>query len=157
MDTDGTRMEFRFGGENEAAQVLHLSVACRLAFKLVAFPHPCLIRVHPWQNPNPSFRLSFPRPASRYRRVQQEDVWFNYRFCVEQVRVGGKRRFQLRVGLAGDPDCELIPVHRSAFAKRLRLKTTHAAEAGAQSDFTALIAWLNTRYSARIMAHLGSV
>lgn len=89
--------------------------------------------------------------------VQYDDVWFNYRFCVQQVRVGGKRRFQLRVGLSGDPDEEMIPVHRSAFAQWLRFKTTHALEAGAQAEFTALIAWLNTRYSARIMTHLGAV
>jgi hypothetical protein len=89
--------------------------------------------------------------------VQAEDVWFNYRFCVEHVRVGGKRRFQLRVGLSGDPDEEMIPVHRSAFAKRLRLKATHPGEAGAQAEFTALIAWLNARYSARVMAQLSGV
>jgi hypothetical protein len=88
--------------------------------------------------------------------VQAEDVWFNYRFCVVQVRVGGKRRFQLRIGLAGDPDDEMIPVCRSAFAKRMRLKVTHAGEAGAQEEFTALIAWLNARYSARVMAQLGA-
>lgn len=88
--------------------------------------------------------------------MQAEDVWFNYRFCVEQVRVGGKRRFQLRVGLSGDPDEEMIAVHRSAFATRMRLKTTHAGEAGAQAEFTTLIAWLNARYSSRIMAQLSA-
>lgn len=89
--------------------------------------------------------------------MQPEDVWFNYRFCVQQVRVGGKRRFQLQVGLSGDPDDELIPVHRSAFASRMAFKVSHPAEAGAQSDFTRLIAWLNTRYSDRVMAQLAGV
>jgi hypothetical protein len=88
--------------------------------------------------------------------VQAEDVWFNYRFCVQQVRVGGKRRFQLRIGLSGDPDDEMIPACRSAFAKRLRLKTTHAGEAGAQAEFTELLAWLNARYAARIVEQLGA-
>ncbi len=60
------------------------------------------------------------------------------------------------MGLCGDPDEELIPVHRSAFAKRLRLKTTHPAEAEAQAEFTALIAWLNTRYADRVLAELGA-
>lgn len=88
--------------------------------------------------------------------MQVEDVWFNYRFCVQQVRVGGKRRYQLRVGLSGDPDDEMIPVYRSAFSKRMRLKVTHAGEAGAQAEFTALIAWLNARYSARVLEQLGA-
>jgi hypothetical protein len=88
--------------------------------------------------------------------VQPDDVWFNYRFCVEQVRVGGKRRFQLRIGLSGDPDCELIPAQRSAFAKRLRFQITHATEAGAQAEFTTLIGWLNARYAAGVMAQLAA-
>lgn len=89
--------------------------------------------------------------------MQLEDVWFNYRFCVQAVGAGTMRRFQLQVGLSGEPDCELIPVHRSAFAKHLPLQATHAAEAGAQSEFAELIAWLNTRYSMRIIDHLGSL
>lgn len=86
--------------------------------------------------------------------MQFEDVWFNYRFCVQQVHVGGKRRYQLRVALAGDPDEELIPVYCSAFAARIALKVTHAAEVGAQAEFTRVIAWLNARYAARIVEQL---
>ena len=100
--------------------------------------------------------LSFRRSRSLSSRVMFEDVWFNYRFCVQTVRVGGKRRYQLRIGLSGDADDELVPVHRSAFAKHLRLKVTHPSEEAAQAEFTELIAWLNSRTEARIIAQLAA-
>lgn len=69
----------------------------------------------------------------------------HYRFRIQQLRAGRAPRFQLRVGLAGEPNFELVPVHRTAFAKKLPLEVAHPSQVDAQLELTALLEWLSAR------------
>lgn len=66
----------------------------------------------------------------------------HYRFRVQRVFIGSERRFQLRVGMDGERDLEYIPVHQTAFAKRLPLKEGHETEVEAEQEKDYLLGWL---------------
>ena len=69
----------------------------------------------------------------------------NYRFRIQ--RMGSKRtpRYQLRVGMDGEKGLEFIPLHRSAFAKRLPLAILHSSPVDAHVELSALLHWLDVR------------
>ena len=60
-----------------------------------------------------------------------------------------KHRFQLRVGMKEDRDLECVPAYRTAFALRFPLKESHASEAEAQSELSALLELLGAVWNER--------
>jgi hypothetical protein len=49
------------------------------------------------------------------------------------------------MGLTDDPNFEFVPVHRTAFAKKLLLEAAHPSPIEAQLELSNLLEWLNTR------------
>ncbi len=49
------------------------------------------------------------------------------------------------MALADEPNFEYVPVHRTAFAKKLSLEVAHPSPLEAQLELSNLLEWLNTR------------
>ena len=75
----------------------------------------------------------------------QECVQSNYRFRIQPLFGGIEPRFQLTVGMEEEKDFEMIPVHRTAFAKQFPLLPAHPNQADVQLELTSLLEWLQAR------------
>ncbi len=49
------------------------------------------------------------------------------------------------MGLTDEPNFEFVPVHRTAFAKKMLLEVAHPSPIEAQLELSNLLEWLNTR------------
>jgi hypothetical protein len=72
-------------------------------------------------------------------------VQSNYRFRIQPLFGGIEPRFQLTVGMEEERDFEMIPAHRTAFAKQFPLQPAHPSQADVQLELTSLLEWLQTR------------
>jgi hypothetical protein len=69
----------------------------------------------------------------------------HYRFRIRSVFGRPDARFELMVGMQGEQDNELIPMHRTAFAKRFQLQQSHRSEAEVQQELDSVMEWLASR------------
>ena len=69
----------------------------------------------------------------------------HYRFSIRPIFGQTGARFEVMVGMIEERDNELIPLHRTAFAERFRLRQTHGSEAEVQQELDNLIEWLASR------------
>jgi len=69
----------------------------------------------------------------------------NFVFRVQPLGTGAARRYQLRIGMEGERKIEFIPVHQSAFSKRLALGVAHENEVDAHLELSGLLEWLADR------------
>ncbi len=69
----------------------------------------------------------------------------SYRFRIQRLFGGAEPCFQLTMGMSEERDFEMIPVHRSAFSRRIQIKEFHTTQAEAQIELTCLLEWLVSR------------
>lgn len=72
----------------------------------------------------------------------------NYRFRIQPLFAGEDPYFRLTVGMAGERDFELIPIHCSAFAQLGDFGEYHSSPVDVQLELTALLEWLAERAAA---------
>jgi hypothetical protein len=72
-------------------------------------------------------------------------VHHHYSFQIQRLSTGHDPRFQLKVGMLGEHPFEFIPVHQTAFAKRMELAVCHTDEWNAQIELSGLLELIQAR------------
>lgn len=92
-----------------------------------------------------SMTQSLKIPARNRWLLRLDGMHTNYRFRIQPLVGGAEPCFRLAVGMADKHAYEMIPVHRTAFARRLPLKEFHPTEAEVQIELTCLLELLQSR------------
>lgn len=68
-----------------------------------------------------------------------------YRFSIRPITSGSDPGFELAVGMPEEKDEELVPINRTAFARRLAVQKFHRTEADVQAELQSVLDWLDSR------------
>ena len=79
-------------------------------------------------------------PKEHYHRVDH-----SYNFQIERIIAGGFQRFQVKVGMIGEHEFDLVPVHETAFAQKMALAVCHSNESNAQRELLGLLELIQKR------------